>query len=663
MLSKTPPKPDVPAARDEAPVARRRSVSARALCIAFLLTPLNAFWIVHSEIVQYAGHPTTVSLFFNVLFCLAVLVGINAALARWAPRRRFSQGELLTIYLLLSLSTAMVGHDMIQVLISVMAHPTWFGTLTPENRWLELFVHEIPSWLIVNDPTVLREYYQGSNRWNGFYQPAYLLAWLKPALAWTGFFLMLLFTMLCLSVILRKQWTERERLTYPIIELPLQMTDERFTLFKNRLFWAAVCLAGAVDLLNTLHLNLPTVPGIPTRQYNLSQYITVMPWRAIGSAPLQIIPFVIGIGFLLPVDLAFSCWFFYWYWKAQYLLTALFALGDGRPDFPYVVEQSSGAYLGVCVLVLWLARGYLKQVLLTALGRPSEVGDSDEPISYRLALLGALLGGVGCGAFAWAGGLSLTLVPWFIIIYFALAIAVARMRAEMGTPAHDLHYGGPDQMIPRLLGSAGMTKSSLIWCSLSWGYNRAYRAHPMPHYLEGFRLAHLARIEHRLLFWWMLFFGFWGSLCAFWALLHVYYQVGASTGKVAGPAVTFGNEAWNRMASWVSSPKPFEPLRSWFAAGGLGFSLFLTAMRARYTWWVFHPVGLAVSSSWAMGYMWFPLFLAWLCKVAVLRAGGLRLYRRALPFFLGLIFGEFVIGELLNLIGLLFGLRIYRLWG
>ncbi|MDH7568196.1 MAG: hypothetical protein QHJ73_01250, partial [Armatimonadota bacterium] len=130
-----------------------------------------------------------------------------------------------------------------------------------------------------------------------------------------------------------------------------------------------------------------------------------------------------------------------------------------------------------------------------------------------------------------------------------------------------------------------------------------------------------------------------------------------------GPAVYFGNETWNRMATWVSSPKPMEPLRSWFAAGGLGFSLLLTAMRARYTWWMFHPVGLAVSSSWAMGYMWFPLFIAWLCKVSVLRAGGLQLYRRSLPFFLGLIFGEFVIGELLNIIGLLFRLQIYRLWG
>jgi len=59
--------------------------------------------------------------------------------------------------------------------------------------------------------------------------------------------MVLLFTMLCLSVILRKQWTERERLAFPIIVLPLQMTDESFALFRNKLFWLAVALAGGLD--------------------------------------------------------------------------------------------------------------------------------------------------------------------------------------------------------------------------------------------------------------------------------------------------------------------------------------------------------------------------------------------------------------------------------
>ena len=75
------------------------------------------------------------------------------------------------------------------------------------------------------------------------------------------------------------------------------------------------------------------------------------------------------------------------------------------------------------------------------------------------------------------------------------------------------------------------------------------------------------------------------------------------------------------------------------------------------------PVGLAVSSSWAMGYMWFPLMIAWLVKYLILRGSGLRGYRSALPFFLGLIMGEFIIGSMCNIAGLLFGFELYRFWG
>ena len=36
-------------------------------------------------------------------------------------------------------------------------------------------------------------------------------------------------------VILRKQWIERERLIFPLAQLPLEMTKKSF--FKNKLMW------------------------------------------------------------------------------------------------------------------------------------------------------------------------------------------------------------------------------------------------------------------------------------------------------------------------------------------------------------------------------------------------------------------------------------------
>jgi hypothetical protein len=67
-------------------------------------------------------------------------------------------------------------------------------------------------------------------------------------------------------------------------------------------------------------------------------------------------------------------------------------------------------------------------------------------------------------------------------------------------------------------------------------------------------------------------------------------------------------------------------------------------MRARFLWWPFHPAGYLVSGSFGLFRLWLPIFVSWLCKSLILRYGGLRGYRRALPFFLGLVFGEFTAG-------------------
>jgi len=58
-------------------------------------------------------------------------------------------------------------------------------------------------------------------------------------------------------------------------------------------------------------------------------------------------------------------------------------------------------------------------------------------------------------------------------------------------------------------------------------------------------------------------------------------------------------------------------------------------------WWPLHPIGFVVAADWVMDNIWFSVFLAWLIKVSVLKYGGPRLYRKTLPFFIGLILGQF----------------------
>jgi len=72
----------------------------------------------------------------------------------------------------------------------------------------------------------------------------------------------------------------------------------------------------------------------------------------------------------------------------------------------------------------------------------------------------------------------------------------------------------------------------------------------------------------------------------------------------------------------------------------------------RNTWvsWPLHPIGFAMAGTGTMNSLWLPFLLAWAIKSATLRIGGMRAYRRAIPFFLGLIVGDFLCGAVATLI-------------
>ena len=63
-----------------------------------------------------------------------------------------------------------------------------------------------------------------------------------------------------------------------------------------------------------------------------------------------------------------------------------------------------------------------------------------------------------------------------------------------------------------------------------------------------------------------------------------------------------------------------------------------------------------------MGRLWFPIFLSWLAKATVLKIGGVKLYRQAVPFFLGLILGDYTLGCIWSLIGLVLKMPTYIVW-
>ena len=72
-----------------------------------------------------------------------------------------------------------------------------------------------------------------------------------------------------------------------------------------------------------------------------------------------------------------------------------------------------------------------------------------------------------------------------------------------------------------------------------------------------------------------------------------------------------------------------------------------------------HPLGYVTADSWGMFNLWSCIFVAWAIKTIILRYGGLGSYRRAVPFFLGVALGDYIVGFIWSILSILTNTPLY----
>lgn len=630
-------------------------VTWRSIIIGLILIPLNTYWIMEVEGIWHSGHPTAMSIMWNVVFNIFVLVLINLAIKRFAPRYALTQSEFIIIYVMLSLASALAGHDTLQLGIPAMTHGWWFAT--EENKWASLFHRFLPKWLTVSDIEVIRPYYEGAST---FYKKYIVMAWLGPVLWWCAFILAMGMVMVAICVFLRKQWTENEKLSFPLVELPLAITSRggSSALFTNRMLWLGFGLGAAINMLNGLHALIPALPYLALRhdEYDLGRYFTQPPWNAIGWTPLPLYPFIVGLGYLLPVDLSFSLWFFYIFSKIQLIVTAAAGVRDYAPRMPYFSEQTYGAWLAIFIFAMYTARRHLKQVLFKILGLPSELDDKNEPLTYRQAALAFVLGMAFIVYFCLRANMSLAFIAVYFLMYFILAIGIIRVRAELGPPAHEMAGMNVPMIMVDFVGTQALGGQNLTMVPLFyWFTGRGYRTQPWPYQLEAMKMAERTGMNYRGMGIAMGLALFFGALATYWATLHLHYKVGATGNGLVMHA--WGQ--WNELASRLETPQRPDPMAMAFVGIGFLFTCFLTYMRTYFVWWPFHPAGYAISTNFGAEYFWSAILIAWLIKTLVLRYGGYKLYRQLLPVMFGLVLGQYCTGAFWSVTSVILQQRTY----
>ena len=625
---------------------RKDGITLRVLLLSIILIPLNCYWLIELEVVRYTT-PTWVVPLSNVLFSILVLVLLNIGLKWISPKMTLKQGELMALYVMLSIASTLCSHDIMERLMGVIVHG--FGLATPENDWKALFGNELPGWLVIKDERILEGYYQGGTT---FYHREVFLAWLPPILWWTGFILVLSFVMICISVLVRKQWTERERLTYPIIQLPLEMTGDTFHFFKNRVMWFGFGLAAGISLINGLHHFWPAIPSLPITRRWFS--FPDKPLSLIGSIIIAFYPFAIGLGFLMPQQLLFSTIVFYGLYRGQIALGS--AMG-WHSEFPYRNEQSFGGFLGLIICILWIGRSHLKQIWENVF---SPKYTQKEPLSYRVALLGAVTGLFLLALFLIRAGMTIRIAVIFLAIYLIVAVVITRMRAEAGIFVHNFHYTSPVFALINSLGTSRLGKGNLVAFALLRPFNHGFRAHLMPHQFEAYQIASKTKSSPKGMVSAILWATLLGAAATFFIQLHLYYKHGAASGYFHTWRI--GSGTFRLLENWLYYPSYTDLPSLFFMGGGLLLTVGMVLMRTRFLWWPFHPLGYVMSTNLEMSDLWAVILISFVLKWLILRYGGFKAYRKVLPFFLGLILGDYAMGSLWNILSIALDTTIYQFY-
>jgi len=385
-----------------------------------------------------------------------------------------------------------------------------------------------------------------------------------------------------------------------------------------------------------------------------------------GGVIVAFYPFAIGIMFLMPLDVLFSTALFYALYRNQSALAG-FMGWRSLPKFPYRDEQAFGAFLGLCIFLFWVGKHHFKGVLKNAFERRAgselapTLDDAEEPMPYRVAVWGLFLGLILLAILLHKAGMALWVASIFVILFLITPIVTTRIRAESGIFVHAYHWLAPRYVLVTTLGTRRLAAKNLTPLAVCF-FNRDYRPQQMPHQLEAFKISEQANINKSRMLAAILIATALGALVAFWVQLHLYYKFGADSGYFGPWALGYGREYFRRLRNWIYYPTSTDWMSVLFMGVGFSVMALLTYLRVKFFWLPLHPLGYVMASNQEMSDLWAPILICLLLKWLILRHGGVLSYRRAVPFFLGLVLGDYLMGSIWSLLSVVLNTNMYQFY-
>ena len=555
------------------------------------------------------------------------------------PFVRLLRGRALTTpELVASMVIGFLGAAIPAVIRDVMRYITSpFYFASGENQWAEYVLPYLPHWAIVGadspDAREARMFYEGL-------RPGETIpwaAWFVPLVWWTAFIGVILFACVAMAVVLRRQWDEYERLPFPMPEVVVSLARgcepaagrRAFpSLLTNRVFLIGVAVPFAVIMWNGVGYFYSTWPTL-----GLMEYGQVGITRDFPDLYYKFDFYVIGFAYFTSTEILLSIWVFHILAILQIGITQRLGAATNADAGQYY--QCMGALACFVFWGLWMARRHLLEVCRKAFAAAPEVDDSQELLSYRVAVWGLLLSLLFLLGWLHAGGMEYYQAALFLLSSLILYLGLAKVIAMSGLVSLRAPMDST-WLVLDFLGSGRFTPRNLAGFSLMQTMRAMNKAFAMPSASNAARLSDFFRRGKRTIGWAVVGFAVLGLVVCLVSWAYMGYTTGAQNWEGGN---FWGQWAFNKITSVQKTPTPVqqEPLTFW-SIGFLVMGL-LSLVRYRVAWWPFHPVGFAIAWNWPIRASAFAVFLTWAAKMVILRVGGIDLYRRLRPFFLGMLVG------------------------
>ena len=611
----------------------------RAVLVGAFISILMGILAPYSRYVLHTTPLVFSSFSWGVASSWVLFLVVDAYCARgrglWRP---FNPAEMALVFIIPMIAASLTTHEVAGLMVTNIGGLPYHAS--PENRYYELFAGLFPAHLIPTDRNhAVAWLFDGvppgmSPSWGD---------WAVPVFWHMSFAAAMYVVQFSLVALLRKHWVEHERLTFPILQIPIELArtapDGGWVppWAKNTLFWYGFAIPFVMLMLQMLNWFFPAVPVLKT------DLGTVELGREFGGLRMQIFWPVIAISFFANTEVIFSLWFFKL--VAQIATGVVHRIGlvttAGTEPMQWL---NAGALIVMVAWFMWQARRHLKLAFRRAIGKEDGEDDAGEFVTYRTAYL-MLLGGVLYMLF-WLMqiGTSAWIALLLIILSQTIFLGIARVAFEAGV----FHVNAPlhsCQIIVEGIGPLNLARETLGGlANVFWKFTNVKSLFlvAMGH-AGGLSSMKPMQFNRRRLSPVLAIMVPLTTLVAVWYTMYLGFSMG---GYNFGEWI-FGNaplEPYEALKKWIENPQPVNGTHVAFFGVGAGLMAFFTGMRYVFVGWPIHPIGLALCFSYHIGMSFLSFLIAWAVKASVMRFGGISLYNKTKPLFLGVLLGAFAGG-------------------